>query len=458
MNFVAESVHVIISHHKVSRSFMSNQLRLLLMMFYAPARALSEVRERAPLALALLFALAAESLYGLYTQWPFLSGGVLSGRTALVVFAVVLQTAMMLLLTALVFVPIIIFVAHAFERRASFRVALQQEYASVASVVFYALAAANLLTLPFALLARTLHLDAGFARWYLQLLAQAQRDTPDSPLLMNSARLADPQLLSANFFQLLLFPFLILMLTIGVREVFRSSTVRAWLIVMLGGLLFFIAVGVLTTTVFGFILTSPFLLLILFFVLRGYFGDIMATQRARASFKQNLEAATLNPADASAHYNLALIHQQRGELEAARERFQKAVDIDADETDSHYQLGRIARAQNKWPEAIEHFSKVVENDETHAQHEIWREIGATYLAAGQFEDARDALEKFLARRTSDPEALYLMGRAHAGLGHQREAKSAMQACIEAVKSAPAYKYRAEKRWLNEALAFLRSQA
>jgi hypothetical protein len=51
-----------------------------------------------------------------------------------------------------------------------------------------------------------------------------------------------------------------------------------------------------------------------------------------------------------------------------------------------------------------------------------------------------------------------MGRAHAGLGDQREARSAMQACIEAVKSAPAYKYRAEKRWLNEATAFLRSQA
>jgi hypothetical protein len=34
----------------------------------------------------------------------------------------------------------------------------------------------------------------------------------------------------------------------------------------------------------------------------------------------------------------------------------------------------------------------------------------------------------------------------------------MQACIEAVKTAPAYKYRAEKRWLNEAQQFLRSQA
>ena len=45
-----------------------------------------------------------------------------------------------------------------------------------------------------------------------------------------------------------------------------------------------------------------------------------------------------------------------------------------------------------------------------------------------------------------------MGRAHAGLGDSQEATSSMQACIEAVKTAPAYKYRTEKRWLHEAQA------
>ena len=32
----------------------------------------------------------------------------------------------------------------------------------------------------------------------------------------------------------------------------------------------------------------------------------------------------------------------------------------------------------------------------------------------------------------------------------------MEACINAVKTAPAYKYRLEKRWLNEAQQFLKS--
>ncbi len=104
--------------------------------------------------------------------------------------------------------------------------------------------------------------------------------------------------------------------------------------------------------------------------------------------------ATVNPADASAHYNLGLIHQQRGELDAARPRFERAIEIDADEVDAHYQLGCIAREQGQLSDAIKHFTEVVERDQTHSLHEIWREIGATYLAAGQFEDSHDALERF----------------------------------------------------------------
>jgi tetratricopeptide (TPR) repeat protein len=190
-------------------------------------------------------------------------------------------------------------------------------------------------------------------------------------------------------------------------------------------------------------------------LLRGYFSDIMGTHRAKAAFKQNLESATLNPADASAHYNLGLIHQSRGELDQARERFERALQIDEGEVDASYQLGRIARQQKRYPDAIKNFEHVVMRDPAHSQHEIWREVAATYIAAGQFEDARNALEQFLEHRPSDPEGLYLMGRAHAGLGHKREATNLMQACIEAVKTAPAYKYRASKRWLNEAQQFIK---
>jgi tetratricopeptide (TPR) repeat protein len=258
-------------------------------------------------------------------------------------------------------------------------------------------------------------------------------------------------------------PLFVMMLIFGVfaiavlQIVFRTTTLRASLIAILAGAVLFPSFFFLQP-LFSMLLGSPFLLLMVFFLLRGYWGDVTRAQRARESFKQNLEAATLNPADASAHYNLGLIHQERGELDSARERFERAVQIDDDEIDAHYQLGRIARQQGRFADAVKNVEQVVSRNQGHSQHEIWREVGATYLAANQFEDARDALERFLENRPSDPEALYLMGRAHAGLGHGREANSSMQACIEAVKTAPAYKYRADKRWLNEAQQFIKSKA
>jgi predicted Zn-dependent protease len=78
-------------------------------------------------------------------------------------------------------------------------------------------------------------------------------------------------------------------------------------------------------------------------------------------------------------------------------------------------LGRIARAQKRYSDAIQHFEQVVARNQAHSQHEVWREVAATYIAAGQYDDARTTLQQFLEQRPSDPEGLYLMGRAHADL-------------------------------------------
>ena len=197
------------------------------------------------------------------------------------------------------------------------------------------------------------------------------------------ARLSDPAFVGGSLFRTVK----IALFTVGtleaVRKVFRLTLVRSLAVVFVsyaGAFLLSPLWGLLFTRLIG----SPFILLMLFFLLRGYFSGIVSNQRARAAFKQNLEAATVNPRDSSAHYNLGLIHQQRGEFGEARERFQRAIDIDPDELDAHYQLGRIAREQNRPAEAIGHFEQVVQREQSHAQNEIWREIGATYLAAGQY--------------------------------------------------------------------------
>lgn len=424
------------------------------MMFYAPARGMSEVRERSPLGPAMLLALLAQIGYVTYTQWQFLRPA-FTLRGSSLIFSLLFRSIIPLLFIAVILIPVMALIANLFERRASFGLIIRQEYAALASTTFYAWAAANLAALPLAVLARTTGFEAAFItqfREQLDISVQQGGYAPETALM-----LADPRVHSISFAAMLLLPLFAFWAVLAVREVFRLAIWRSIVAVLSSGVFMLVTSPVLMP-IFGGVVGQPFLLIFFFILLRGYFADVSQSQRARASFKQNLEAATLNPADASAHYNLGLIHQQRNELDEARKRFERAIEIDTDEVDAHYQLGRIAREQGQLPDAIKHFSDVVERNPAHSLHEVWREIGATYLAAGQFEDAREALERFLDNRNLDPQGLYLMGRSLAGLGRQREAANSMQACIEAVKTAPAYKYRTEKRWLNEAQQFLRSQA
>jgi len=426
------------------------------MIFYAPTRGFREVRDRAPLAGVGMMALLSQLAYFLVTQW-------LVGNRSLMItgpgtiIRVIFQSAISLLLVAMVLVPIIALMANLVERRGRFGLLLQQEYASLASTFLYALAIANLVAIPVAIFFNLSGIQASYVAQSAQSAGQLETWFRFSPEFRAQLQilLSDPRMVAEGLFRTVkLFGFAVAAV-MAVREVFRISTLRA-VAISISGLTLALIVSPVWALLLSPILASPLLLLIIFLLARGYIGGLLRSQRARESFKQNLEAATLNPADASAHYNLGLIHQQRNELEAARERFERSIQIDEDEIDAHYQLGRIARQQKRYDDAVKNFEQVVTRDQTHAQHEIWREVGATYIDAGQFEDARDALERFLEHRPSDPEALYLMGRAHAGMGHRREATSSMQACIEAVKTAPAYKYRADKRWLNEAQQFIKS--
>ena len=435
---------------------MTDWLRFIGMIFYAPLRGIREVRDRGGLLPAFICAYLSQLLYLFAIQW--LSGDRAFLTHPSVILGNLFHAATALLPFAIVLVPLIALVANLFDRRGSFGLVLQQEYASLASVIFYVLIAANLMAI---LIATFFHFSGVQAAYVASSMQSAEQiksmfNLPAEVRAQLDQELRNPAFIAGSLFRTVK----IALFTIGaletIRKVFRLSILRSLAVLGLTYAAAF-ALSPVWTLLFTTVVGSPFLLLMMFFLLRGYFGSVVSTQRARGAFKQNLEAATINPRDSSAHYNLGLIHQTRSELDQARERFQRAIDIDPDETDAHYQLGRIARSQNRFAEAIGHFEQVVQRDQYHSQNEIWREIGATYIAAGQFADARDALQKFLERRENDPQGLYLMGRAHAGLGDQQEAASSMQACINAVKTAPAYKYRAEKRWLHEAQQFLKGK-
>ncbi|HJZ69247.1 MAG TPA: tetratricopeptide repeat protein, partial [Blastocatellia bacterium] len=273
-----------------------------------------------------------------------------------------------------VFVPALLLSASVIHRRASFTVLFRQEYAPLASCALYAWAAAHLIML----------IPAMFV---LQPGGQ-------NPAAMELA------------LKLVPLPYFVFLITLGVNTVLRVGY---------GGSIAVVAVGSLSLLALPllprllFILTSPFLLIIVVILLRNILGEMVSAQRAREDFKRNLEAATLNPADSSAHYNLGLIYQQRRQYQEAKASFERAIEIDPEETDGHYQLGRIAREEGRLADAINHFDAAVTRNPAHSQSEVWREIGQTYFQAGQFEDARGSFERFLDKRPSDAEGRYRYG-------------------------------------------------
>jgi tetratricopeptide (TPR) repeat protein len=203
-------------------------------------------------------------------------------------------------------------------------------------------------------------------------------------------------------------------------------------------------------------LASPFFLLYAYYYLGSEIGNLGAGLRSRQHFRRMLEAAAVNPHDGEAQYQLGLICQQRRQYTEAIQRFKNAVSIDPEATDAHFQLGRIAREQGRLQDALAHFQTVMDQDDKHSQSEILRELGAVYLSGRQYEHARTFLAEYIERRPYDPEGLFYLGQAYAGLGKSAEAREMWQRAIEAVRTGPRYRRRITAKWSRMAQASLKN--
>lgn len=197
-------------------------------------------------------------------------------------------------------------------------------------------------------------------------------------------------------------------------------------------------------------LLSPFLLFYAYLYLRGEASTLGGAFRQRQNFRRFLNNATLNPNDAEAHVQLGLLYKQRHQLEEVVKHFVRALEIDKQEIEANYEMGKIERERGNLPSALEHFSIVVEQNEKYALNEIWREIGATYLAAEAYKEAEEFLAKFVERRPFDPEGLYYFGQTLKALNRQDEAREMFRRCLEAVQTSPDYRRSGQRKWARMA--------
>lgn len=420
---------------------MVTYFKNLFTLLWEPVLSTRRLAQRAPLVLSAIVAwvistgyILAISTLAFYAQSNGLKPGV-SGIIGLGItdnFTTQLISAMLtgllfVLFMTLIYTPFAILVANLFERRLKVGQAFRENYAAMAA--------------------------CGLSNFAITLLVTL---LPAVVIAWQGASLESSALVGFFVFLIVIpLPIFFALLTVTARVIFNLGWANAALVSLVSFLsLFWLPI---LTQVFSFVCASPFLLLLVIFLLRERIADVLQNQRSRQAFKQNLEAATLNPMDSSAHYNLGLLYQQRGEIDLAEASFRRAVDIDDTEVDAHYQLGRIAREKGRLADSIRHFETVVRQAPAHNQYDVWREIARTYLEAQQNADALKMLDKFLEERPSDAEGHYWRGKALAAMGRTKEAEAEMSTCIESVRSAPAFKYRREQQWLHLAEQFLRER-
>lgn len=312
------------------------------------------------------------------------------------------------------YVPAIILLVSLFGGIGSFGLLLRRDYAVLATCTFLAWAAAHL---PFAL--------TGLALFGSEV----------DPTVLFALWMAS----GALFGVFMIF---------AIRTVFGASYATALIAVALSWPAFSLSVYV-----FQYVspwLLSPFILFYAFIYFGGYLGGEVRgfgnSFRQRQNLKRFLHNATVNPKDADAHVQLGLIYLERRQEARAIEHLTKALDIDKTEIDANYELGKIAREHSDLQKALDYFSVVVEQDDKFRLSEIWREIGATYLAAGMMDEAAEPLEKFVARRPVDPEGLYYLGKVLKARGENERANEMFTSAIESAKTSPYFRSRQLGRW------------
>src|ERR1041385_815002 len=279
---------------------MTDWFRYIGMIFYAPMRGMREVRDKGTLFPAIISAYVVQVIYVFAVQWLIGQKSFLAHPQ--VAAANLFQAATSLFPILSVLVPLLLLMANLFDRRGSFGLVLQQEYAALACVIFYALIAANLMTI---LISVFFHFSGAQAAYVANSLQSARQikslfNFPAEVQRELELQLSNPAFIAGSLFRTVK----IAIFTIGtleaIRKVFRLSLAKSVAVLLMsyvGALILSPIWALLFTRIIG----SPFILLMLFLLLRGYFTGIVSNQRARAAFKQNLDARPVNPRDSSAH-------------------------------------------------------------------------------------------------------------------------------------------------------------
>lgn len=145
-------------------------------------------------------------------------------------------------------------------------------------------------------------------------------------------------------------------------------------------------------------------------------------------------ACELRPEHPRASYLLGVAYARRGDDAEALEALGRAAAVRSGFPQAHLALGEIYRRRGELEAATEAYRAAIETgiDDPVTRGEVYRGLGAVYLAEARQDKAVRELRKAVASLPGDPEALGLLGRALFLRGDH----DAARACLEKATSGP----------------------
>ncbi len=150
---------------------------------------------------------------------------------------------------------------------------------------------------------------------------------------------------------------------------------------------------------------------------------------------------------------LAAALLDEGEIDEARQLYQRAVRQDDRFARAHYGLGLTAMAKEEPATALECFRRVRELDRSYADWGVWLDLAAAQRAVVDLPGALETLRQLHRAQPRIDHSVALAQELHAQ-AMDEEARAVVERALEDDRQAPGHVRRSGRRWAREASVLL----
>ena len=151
-------------------------------------------------------------------------------------------------------------------------------------------------------------------------------------------------------------------------------------------------------------------------------------------------ALELDPKMASAHYTLALTHEQLGNMRLATKHYSQAVRVEPNNYDARNAYAVFLCRQQRFDDAVKQFDRALKISDNDVRHVMFTNAGACMTQKPDYENAEDYFREALRERPTHGEALVQLAALKFKTEEFLQARAFLQRFLSGNKSSPGVLY------------------